>query len=79
MERYNSIILAGLRRMAAAIPGAPVREILPDVLAGLRFLPRRVGYQPYLVVFKQHPHCLGIGLDVQGVGEAADLQGNVAR
>ena len=79
MEHYNGIILAGLRHMAAAIPGAPVCDILPDVLAGLHFLPRRVGYQPYLVVFKQHPHCLGVGLDVQGVDEAADLQGNVAK
>ena len=79
MDHYNSIILAGLRRMAAAIPGAPVHDILPDVLPGLRFLPCRVGYQPYLVVSKQHPHCLGIGLDVQGVDEAADLQGNIAK
>ena len=59
--------------MAAAIPGAPVCYILPDILAGLRFLPRRVGYQTYLVVFKQHPHCLGVGLDVQGMNEAVDL------
>ena len=64
--------------MEAAIPEAPVRDILPDILAGLCFLLHRVGYQPYLVVFKQHPHCLGTGLDVQGVGEVDDLQGNIA-
>ena len=73
MDHYNSIILAGLRRMAAAIPGAPVRDILSDVLAGLRFPPRRVGYQAYLGVLKQQPHCLGVGLDVQGMDKAADL------
>ena len=44
VERYNGIILAGLRCMATAVPGAPLQDILPDVLAGLRFLPRRVGY-----------------------------------
>ena len=64
--------------MAAAIPGAPVHDMLSDVLAGLRFLSRRVGYQPFLVVFKQYPHCLGPGLDVQGLGSVGDLQGNVA-
>ena len=52
MERYNGIILSGLRRLAAAMPGVAVADVLPDVLAGLRFLPRRVGYQPFLVVFK---------------------------
>ena len=73
MECYKGIILVGLWHMTAAIPGTPVCDILPDVLAGLRFLPRRVGYQPYLVVFKSHPYCLGVGLDVQGVDKAADL------
>ena len=79
MECYKGIILVGLWHMTAAIPGTPVCDILPDVLASLHFLPCRVGYQPYLVVSKQHPHCLGIGLDVQGVDEAADLQGNIAK
>ena len=59
--------------MAAAIPEAPVRDILPDVLAGLCFLLHRVGYQPYLMLFKQHPHCLGVGLDMQGIDKAVDL------
>ena len=79
MEHYNGIILVGLLHMAATIPGAPLHEILPNVLAGPHFLPRRVGYQPYLVVFKQHPNCLGIELAFQGVDKAVDLQENVAK
>ena len=59
--------------MAAAIPEAPVRDILPNILAGLCFLLHRVGYQPYLMVFKQHPHRLGVGLDMQGIDKAVDL------
>ena len=55
-----------------------MHESLPSILSDLRLLPRKIGYQPYLVVFKQHSHCLGFGLDVQGVDEAADLQANVA-
>ena len=69
MERYNGIILAGLQCMATAVPGTPLQDILPEVLAGLHFLPHRVGYQPHLVAFKQFPHCLGAPLDVQGVAE----------
>ena len=52
VEPYNGIILSGLRRMSAAVPGAPVQDLLPEVLAGLHFLPRRVGFQPYLLAFK---------------------------
>ena len=78
VERYNGIILSGLRRMSAAVPGAPVQDLLPEVLAGLRFLPRRVGYQPYLLVFKQFPHCLGRGMDVQGVVDEGDLPAGTA-
>ena len=59
--------------MAAAVPDAPLEDLLPDVLAGLRFLPRRIGYQPYLVVFKQYPYCLGTGLDLQGATVEGDL------
>ena len=61
------------------IPGAYAQEVLPDVLAGLRFLPHRVGYQPYLVVLKQFPHCIGTGLDVQGSEGTPDLEGNIAQ
>ena len=44
VERYNGVILAGLQCIAAAVPGAPLQDILPEVLAGLRFLPCLVGY-----------------------------------
>ena len=64
--------------MMDAIPDANVHEVQPDVLAGLMFLPRWVGYQPYLVIFKQFPHCIGTGLDVQGVEGTPDLEGNIA-
>ena len=38
--------------MLAAVPGATWEEVLPEVLAGLRLLPKRLGFQPYLLVFK---------------------------
>ena len=60
--------------MAAAITGAFVCDILPDVLAGLCFLLHRLGYQPYLLVFMQHPHFLGIGLDMQGMDKAIEFR-----
>ena len=63
--------------MSAAVPGALLQDILPEVLAGLRFLPRRVGYQPYLVAFKQYSYCLGMGLDVPGA-DIEDILGKVA-
>ena len=59
--------------MAAAVPDVPLEDLLLDVLAGLRFLPRRIGYQPYLIVFKQYPYCLGTGLD----GQEATVEGDL--
>ena len=64
--------------MVAAVPDAPLENLLPDMLAGLRFLPHRIGYQPYLLVLKQYPYCLGAGLDVQGAAVEGDLQGSMA-
>ena len=52
--------------MLVVVPGAAVEEILPEVLARLRFLPLQIGYQPFLVAFKQFPHCLGTGKDMPG-------------
>ena len=54
MEHYNYIILG---TKVLAIPGALVQNVLPGVQAGLHFLPQIVGYQPFLVVLKQYPHC----------------------
>ena len=59
--------------MAAAVPDAPLEDLLPDVLAGLRFLSLCIRYQPYLIVFKQYPYCLGTGLDVPGAMVEGDL------
>ena len=59
--------------MAATVPDAPLEDLLLDVLAGLRFLPCCIGCQPYLLVFKQYPYCLGTGLDVQGAMVEGDL------
>ena len=55
IERYNGCIAAGLRRLSVGCPGGYWWEFLPDVLAGLRLLPSRAGYSPYLAVFKQDP------------------------
>ena len=44
--------------MLIAVPGADLEELLAEVLAGLRMLPTRLGWQPYLLVFKQYPRCL---------------------
>ena len=42
----------GYRKMLLAILEAKVDEVLAEVLAGLRMLPTRLGWQPYLLVFK---------------------------
>ena len=44
VERYNGLVVAGLRRMLVAVPGATWEEVLPEVLAGLRLLPKRLGF-----------------------------------
>lgn len=53
VERYNGVLKAGLRKMAAAHPTVPWTQLLPTVLAGMRFLPTRLGVPPAWVVFKQ--------------------------
>ncbi len=53
VERYNGVLRSGLRKMAAAHPSVPWTDLLPSVLAGLRFLPTRLGFTPACVVFKQ--------------------------
>jgi hypothetical protein len=52
VERYNGVVKAGLRKMATIHPTIPWTELLPTVLAGLRFLPTRLGLPPAWVVFK---------------------------
>jgi hypothetical protein len=60
VERYNGVVKQGLRKMAAIHPTVPWTDLLPTVLAGLRFLPTRLGIPPAWVVFKQ---------EVQGLPE----------
>lgn len=58
-------------------------DFLGDIAAGLRMLPTRGGYSPFLLVFKQSPHWGGWG-DHAGIGvpdlEEVDLdEGLVAQ
>lgn len=53
VERYNKTIREGLRKVAHDDPLKPWTEHLPAVLAGLRFLPTRLGYPPAWLVYKQ--------------------------
>lgn len=75
VERYNGVIKNGLRMMARVAPTTPWTEHLPQVLAGLRFLPTRLGYPPAWVVYKQDvqglPEALGVGLGGEGCIEEA--------
>ena len=52
VEMINGIIGEGLCKMLLAIPLAKVDKVLAKVLVGLRMLPTRLGWQPYLLVFK---------------------------
>lgn len=69
VERYNKCIKEGLRKFVVAA-GAKFAwvDFIGDIAAGLRMLPTRAGYAPFLLVFKQSPHWgawgehLGIGL-----------------
>ena len=53
VERYNKCIKEGLRKFVVAA-GARFSwvEFLGDIAAGLRMLPTRNGYPPFLLVFK---------------------------
>jgi hypothetical protein len=57
VERYNKCIKEGLRKFVVAA-GAKFSwvDFLGDIPAGLRMLPTRNGYSPFLLVFKQSPH-----------------------
>ncbi len=74
VERYNGVIRQGLRKMAAGNPKVPWTDLLPTVLAGLRFLPTRVGWPPAWVVFKQEVRGLPerLGVHPEGVHSAGE-------
>ena len=76
VERYNKTIKEGLRKFVVAA-GAKFswKDFLGDIAAGLRMLPTRNGYSPYLLVFKQAPHWGGWGDQVGlGMGDLGDLE-----
>ena len=74
MERYNGIIVSGLRLMKAAVPDATWGEVLPEVLAGLCQLARRLGFQTHLLAFKQYTNMLGSLVDELMLGmDGADV------
>jgi hypothetical protein len=79
VERYNGVIKAGLRKMAALHPTITWVDLLPTVLAGLRFLPTRLGVPPAWIVFKQEVDALpdrqGASIDAELIGEAAKEAG----
>ena len=58
VERYNGVVKAGLRKMEAACRSGEWITHLPEVLAGMRFLPTSLGVPPYVLAFKQEPRCL---------------------
>ena len=69
--------MSGLCHMKAAVPDATWHEVLPEFLADLRQLPRRLGFQPHLLVFKQYPNMLGSLADELPLGmDGADVQAN---
>jgi hypothetical protein len=72
VERYNKVIKEGLRKFIVAA-GAQFAwtDFLGDIAAGMRMLPTRLGYSPFLLVFKQSPHWGAWG-DHSGLG-LADL------
>jgi hypothetical protein len=64
------VIRAGLRKSATFKPNVPWTELLPAVLAGLRFLPTRLGYPPAWIAFKQEVQSLPAALGVALGGES---------
>ena len=59
VERYNRVVKEGLRKLTTLSPTASWDELLPEVLAGLRMLPTKVGWSPHLLCFKQPVTWLG--------------------
>lgn len=49
------LIKSGLRRLKSALPTEEWYSFLPDVVAGLRFLPSKLGVSPFTMVYKQEP------------------------
>ena len=60
--------MSGLQRIKAAVPDATWGEVLPEVLAGLRQLLHRLGFETHVLVFKQYPTVLGSLVDELPIG-----------
>ncbi len=71
VERYNRVVKEGLRKLTTLSPTASWDELLPEVLAGLRMLPTKVGWSPHLLCFK-HPKTW-LGPVVGGATEDVDV------
>ena len=52
VERTNGVISNGLQKILTAIPQASAEKLLAEVLSELRMVPTRLGWQPYLLIFK---------------------------
>ena len=52
VERVNGMILQGIQRLLQEVPDKTLEEVIPDVLAGLHFLPHKLGHQPFVATFK---------------------------
>ena len=52
VEWVNSVMLQGIQRLLQEVPDKSLEEVIPDVLAGLRFLPHKLGHQPFVATFK---------------------------
>ena len=52
IERYNRSIKEGIRKMTTLVGVTAWDEVLPEVLAGLRMLPTKLGVSPPLMFFK---------------------------
>lgn len=64
VERYIGVIKAGFRKMKVSFPEGEWIDFLPDILAGLRVMPSRSGYSPFLLVYKQEAHWPVVSLEV---------------
>ena len=66
--------MSGLHHIKAAVPDATWGEVLPEALAGLHQMPRRLGFQLHLHVLKQYPNVLGSLADELSLGmDGADM------
>ena len=75
VERYNAMLRSGLRKLTTSQTGVPWTDLLPAVLAGLIFLPTRLGFPPATIAFKQEvvslPEQLGVGVNKEVPSEEA--------